>query len=75
MKNLILTTIIFLIAVAASLYVGYHKGKEDQAAECIAILTKIEAALNTESILLDQIFDQVASLGCIHAVNVQVLSP
>ena len=28
-----------------------------------------------ESILLDQIFDQVASLGCIHAVNVQVLSP
>jgi hypothetical protein len=28
-----------------------------------------------ESILLDQIFDQVASMGCIHAVNVQVLSP
>jgi putative transposase len=28
-----------------------------------------------EPILLDQIFCQVASLGCIHSVNVQVLSP
>jgi putative transposase len=28
-----------------------------------------------EPILLEQIFGQVASLGCIHAVNVQVLSP
>ncbi len=28
-----------------------------------------------EPILLEQIFSQVASLGCIHAVNVQVLSP
>ncbi len=28
-----------------------------------------------ESILLEQIFGQVASLGCIHAVNVQGLSP
>jgi len=28
-----------------------------------------------EPILLEQIFGQVASLGCIHAVNVQALSP
>ena len=28
-----------------------------------------------EPILLEQIFSQIASLGCIHAVNVQVLSP
>jgi hypothetical protein len=28
-----------------------------------------------EPILLEQIFSQVASLGCIHAVNVQALSP
>ncbi len=28
-----------------------------------------------EPILLEQIFDQVASLGCIHVVNVQALSP
>jgi hypothetical protein len=28
-----------------------------------------------EPILFEQIFGQVASLGCIHAVNVQVLPP
>ena len=28
-----------------------------------------------EPILLEQIFSQVASLGCIHAVNVQSISP